>query len=344
MTTTQPRHAVAEVQTRRGSLFSTELVRLRARRFIQVLVGLALIGFVVLSVVAFTQFSEPTPEVLADAQARLEQDIAISEQFREQCLADESIPEDQREFACGPPLEEQGFVVENYIDKQPFTLTRDLPDGSLGVAVVTAMLGFVIGATYVGAEWSTRSIVALLFWETRRLKVIGVKTGVAALAGIALGLLGQLLWFGVSHVLVRTRGTTTAVPDGFWADFSGQAGRGVLLAVVGTLFGFGLANLVRNTGAALGVGFAYFAIIESALRGFVTSSQPFLVSESAGALVANGGLSIFVEGPTVDQGTGSFIEFTELIVSNVRGGLTLTAYLLVLLAAGTWLFRRRDLH
>ncbi|MGI8692413.1 MAG: hypothetical protein ACR2JK_05865 [Geodermatophilaceae bacterium] len=342
--TAPPRHAVAEPETRNGSLFRTEIARLRARRFIQLLVGLALIGFVVLSIVAFTQFSEPTPDVLADAQARLEQDIALSEQFREQCLADESIPEDEREFACGPPLDEQGFVVENYIDKRPFTLTDDLPAGSLGVAAATAMLGFVIGATYVGAEWSTRSIVALLFWETRRLKVIGVKTGVAVLAGAALGVVGQLLWLGASHVLVRTRGSTTAVPDGFWSDFSGQAGRGVLLAVVGTLFGFGLANLVRNTGAALGVGFAYFAIVESALRGFVPKSQPFLVSESAGALVEDGGLSLFVEGPTVDQGTGSFTEFTEMIVSNVRGGLTLAAYLLVLLAAGTWLFRRRDLH
>lgn len=206
------------------------------------------------------------------------------------------------------------------------------------------MLGFVIGATFVGAEWSTRSIVALLFWEPRRLRVVGVKTGAAALAGAALGLLGQLLWLAVAQVLARTRGTSTDVPAGFWADVAGQAGRGLLLAVIGTLLGFGLANLVRNTGAALGVGFVYFAVAESALRPLIPRSPPYLITESALALVENGGTSLFVAGPTVDEATGSFTDFTEIVVSNLRGGLTLTAYLVVLLAVGTWLFRRRDLH
>ncbi len=62
------------------------------------------------------------------------------------------------------------------------------------------------------------------------------------------------------------------------------------------------------------------------------------------ALILQGGLTIFVAGPRVDESTGSFTEFTEIVVSNVRGGLTLSAYLLVLLALGTWLFHRRDLH
>lgn len=339
-----PREAGPEPATLRGSLLRTELARLAARRFIQVLVGLAVLGFLVLSVVASTQYSEPTPAILADAQARMEQDLVLAEQYRQECLADEAIPESDREFVCGPPLDEQGFGVENYIFKQPFTLTGDLPAGALAVAAATAMLGFVIGATYVGAEWSTRSIVALLFWETRRLRVIGVKTGVAALAGAVLGLLGQLAWFGVAQLLARTRGTTTDVPAGFWGDFLGQAGRSVLLVVIATLLGFGLANLIRNTGAALGIGFAYFAVVETALRALVPSTQPFLLTDSSVALILQGGLTIFVAGPRVDESTGSFTEFTEIVVSNVRGGLTLSAYLLVLLALGTWLFHRRDLH
>lgn len=118
----------------------------------------------------------------------------------------------------------------------------------------------------------------------------------------------------------------------------------MLLVVIATLLGFGLANLLRNTGAALGVGFAYFAVIETALRALLPGVQPFLLSESALALIQQGGLTIFVEGPTVDAATGSFVEFSELVLSNLRGGLTLAAYLLVLLAVGTWLFRRRDLH
>lgn len=327
----------------RGSLLRTELSRLTARRFIRILVTLALLGFVVLSVVLFTQFSRPTPDLLAAAETRRAEDVALSEQFRQQCLNDDLIPADEREFACGPPLDAESFPLAQYLDREPFVLAEALPGGALGVAAATAMLGFVIGATYIGAEWSTRSIVALLFWETRRLKVIGVKTGVAALGGAALGVLGQLAWLGVSLPIARTRGTTE-VAAGFWGDYAGQAGRSVLLVVVVTLLGFGLANLIRNTGAALGIGFAYFAIVETALRNLFPRTQPFLLTDNSLALVQEGGLTVFIPGRTLDAATGGFVEFTEIVVSNLRGGLTLSAYLLVLLGLGTWLFRRRDLH
>jgi len=340
--TARARHARVESRSR-GSLLRTELARLAARRFIQVLVGLAVLGFVVLSVVTYTQYARPSPELLAQAESRRAADIELSEQFRQECLADDAIAEEDKELFCGPPLDADDIPIDQYVDKSPFTLTDDLPDGGLAVAAASAMLGFVIGATYVGAEWSTRSIVALLFWEPRRLKVIGVKTGVGALAGAVLGLVGQLAWFGVAQVLARTRGTTD-VPEGFWADILGQGGRSVLLVVIATLLGFGLANLTRNTGAALGIGFAYFAVVETALGTLVASTQPFLFTASAVALIQQGGVTFFRPGPTVDDETGSFTEFSEIVVSNLRGGLTLSAYLLVLLALGTWLFRRRDLH
>ena len=338
-----PQPPRVEPTARRGRLVRTELARLTARRFIQVLIGLAVLGFLVISVVALTQYSRPSPEILAEAERRQAADIALSEQFRQECLEDDSLPEGDPEFFCGPPADAGNFPIEQYVGKQPFALATDLPNGALAIAAATAMLGFVIGATYIGAEWSTRSIVALLFWETRRLRVIGVKTGVTALAGGVLGLVGQLAWLGVAQLLARTRGTTD-VPNGFWEDFLGQGGRAVLLVVITTLLGFGLANLIRNTGAALGIGFAYFAVAETALRTLLPSTQPFLLSNSSVALILQGGLRIFVPGPTVDDETGSFTEFSEIVVSNLRGGLTLSAYLLLLLALGTWLFRRRDLH
>jgi hypothetical protein len=70
--------------------------------------------------------------------------------------------------------------------------------------------------------------------------------------------------------------------------------------------------------------------------------QPFLVTDSSAALLLDGGLTVFIYEPTVDE--SGIQEFTELVVSNLRGGLTLAAYTVVLLAVGSWLFRRRDLH
>lgn len=332
-----PRH-----EATRGSLLRVEIARLTARRFIQVVAGLAVLGFLVLAVVSFTQFSQPTPVILADAEARRDSDIELNEQFRQDCLTDEEIPEADREFACGEPLGPENFPLDAYIDTPPFQLANDLPAGALAVAAATAMIGFVVGATYVGAEWSTRSMVALLLWEPRRLTVIGVKTLVAGVAGALLAVVGQLAWLGLARLLAATRGTSADLPPDFWSDVAGQSGRSVLLGLLAALMGFGLANLIRNTGAALGVGFAYFAVVESAVRGFRPSLQPYLVTDSSAALLLDGGLSVFIYGPTVDE-TG-FQEFIEVIVSNLRGGATLAAYTVVLLAVGSWLFRRRDLH
>lgn len=327
----------------RGSLLRVELSRISARLFVRIALGLGVLGFLALTVVAFTQFSRPTPELLADAEARLAADVALSEGFRQECLADESIPEGDAEFFCGPPVDAESFPLDQYLDKAPFELANNLLPGGVAAAVATAALAFVIGATYVGAEWSSRSIVTLLSWEPRRLRVIGVKTAVVVLVTTGMAVVTQLTWVGVAQLLARTRGTTE-VPDGFWGDVYTQGVRSVLFVVLVGLLGFGLANVIRNTGAALGIGFVYFAVVETAVRIVRPAAQPFLVSDSAAGLILDGGHRIFIPGPTVDTATGSFLDFEELVISNLRGGLTLSAYCLVLLAVGTWLFRRRDLH
>lgn len=336
---TSPRHRTTE----RGSLLRVEIARLGARRFVQLVVGLSLIGFVVFGVVAFTQFSRPTPEILAEARVAQQAELKLSEQYRQDCLNDPAIGDQDPELFCGTELTAEELPLEYFIAKRPFTRSEDFPAGSLAIAAATAMIGFVVGATYIGAEWSTRSIVALLFWETRRLRVIAVKTAVIAAAGALFALVGQLAWLGLGGLLAKVRGRPETLPE-FWSDAIGQAGRSVLLVVLATLVGFALANLIRNTGAALGVAFAYFAVVETALRTLLPSSQPFLLTDSSVALLLPGGLRIYLPGVTVQEGTGSITDYQELVVSNVRGGLTLAAYTLVLLVVGSWLFRRRDLH
>ena len=63
----------------------------------------------------------------------------------------------------------------------------------------------------------------------------------------------------------------------------------MLLTVLAGLLAFGLTNLVRNTGAALGIGFVYLVIAESAVRALRPRWQPWLLSDNAVALVQDGG-------------------------------------------------------
>ena len=55
----------------------------------------------------------------------------------------------------------------------------------------------------------------------------------------------------------------------------------MLLTVLAALLGFGLTNLTRNTGAALGIGFVYFAILETAIRILRPVWEPWLLSNNA---------------------------------------------------------------
>ena len=104
---------------------------------------------------------------------------------------------------------------------------------------MAALIAFVAGATWIGAEWSTRSRAALLFWEPRRLRVVATKTGVL-LAGVAvLGALAQAAWLGMAALLDAVAGDGAALPPGFWDGMLAMQGRAVLLTVLTGLGGFG---------------------------------------------------------------------------------------------------------
>ena len=316
---------------------------MRSRRFIAVLVLLAAAGFAVLLVLASTQFATPSAAGLAEAQAELERAVAENSVFHEQCLESEVPDGATPEAFCGPPPSAESFGgVEAFIDKRPFVLGEDGLSGATAVAAATAAVAFLVGATWIGAEWSSRSIVALLFWEPRRVRVMGAKLAVLAATTALLAVAAQAVWAVAARVLAATRGGTAA-PPGFWGDLAGSAGRAVLLAVLVGMLGFAFANLVRNTAAALGVGFVYFAIVENVVRGVRPAWQEWLLSTNAAALVQDGGTSFYVyEGFTDDTGVFTFAD-REVLVSNLHGGLVLAAVTAVAVGLGVLLFSRRDL-
>lgn len=336
----------AEVRTRRPSLLAAELHRMTARRFVRLLVVLGTLGYLVALVIATTQFSKPTQAILDDARAKQAQVLADSEAGRQQCLTNPPSPlppgVSSAEELCGPPLTAESIPLDQFLGKSPFDLATDYTTGAVGVAAGTAAVMFLIGATYVGAEWSTKTMTALLFWEPRRLKVVSTKAAVVAVTAAVLAVLAQLVWGGAARFLAATRGSTD-VPDGWLGDVLGVQARGVLLVVLVALLGFGLANLIRNTGAALGVAFVWFAVLENLVRAVRPAWQQWLISDNVGALVSPGGLRYGYPGTSVDA-NGNVKDFVEVHLSNLHGGLVLGAVTAAVLVVGTVLFRRRDLQ
>jgi ABC-type transport system involved in multi-copper enzyme maturation permease subunit len=337
----------ATTSPRRPSLARAEVHRFAARRLVRLLLALSALLFVGGVVLATLEFAQTSPQLVAEATERRQAALDEQERFRQECLA-APVPPDlpagtTPEQICGTPgTIEQFGSVEDFLDKRPFTLDGAGRGGLLAVATATAGLAFLLGATYVGAEWSTRSMVALLFWEPRRRKVMATKLLVLAGASAALGVLTQAAWLLVGrYLLAATRGTT-AVPDGTWGELIAGAGRGVLLVVLLGLLGFGIANLLRNTAASFGAAFVWFVIAENVLRGLLPASQPYLLTESAVALLTEGGSRVYVNDATVD-GQGMFSGGREIVISNLHGGLMLAAVVAAVLALGVLLFVRRDL-
>ena len=148
---------------RAGSLLRAEVHRFTARRFIHVLLGLAVLGWLAAVVVGLLNFGAPTESDFADARARMEQAIADEQVFRETCLEDAERAGEDPELFCGPPLDTSDWRVEDWVDTAPFDLAASAEAGATAFGAASAVLAFLIGATWIGAEWSSRSIVALLF-------------------------------------------------------------------------------------------------------------------------------------------------------------------------------------
>ena len=327
----------------RGSLLRAEALRIRSRRMVRVLLVLAAVGLLAGIVIASTQYATPTAAGLADARVRAQQILAESDRGRQQCLNTVGTPNGPpSKEVCGPPLTLQDIGgAEAFIDKRPFRLGEQGRGGALGVAVAAAGLAFLLGATYVGAEWSSRSMVALLFCEPRRRKVMATKLSVLVALTTLVGTVAEAVWLTAAQVLATTRGTG-ATAHGLWGELIGSAGRGVLLVVLIGLLGFGVANLLRNTAAAFGVGFVYFAVVENVLRVLRPRWQEWLITDNAVALLQHGGLRLFVSDTVVDA-RGGFQTTRQLHLTNVHGGLVIATVTAVVVLTGVVLFTRRDL-
>lgn len=321
----------------KGSLLRAELHRFRARRFLQVVLGLALLAWLAAAVIGFSFFGVPMEADRAAAQQQREQFVAEENDYREDCL-DEMPAGASAEEWCGPEIRAADYPVEDFLETVPFRFASDGDIGAMAFAFGAAVLAFVAGATWIGAEWSSRSLVALLFWVPRRLRVMGTKIAVLVLAAALFGLLAQVCWLALAGLLQAVAGEGAGVTGRFWNELLGIQARGVLLVVLAALGGFGLANLVRNTGAALGIGFVYFAIVEPAVGIFAPSSQPWLLSNNVIALLVPGGHTVYM------FDFSDYEEPTEYLIENLQAGLVLGIAVAAVAAIGVALFTRRDLH
>ena len=201
-----------------------------------------------------------------------------------------------------------------------------MPDVPLGTAFPLVVIGWLLGASFIGAEWHAGTVTTLLTWEPRRVRVVLAKAIVGIVAVFALTLALQAVLTAFLALAASLNGSTTGA-EGWLTETGAVAVRVSLLAALAGAIGFAFAAVGRNTAAALGVGFAYVVVVENLVRGLRPEWSRWLFGENAG---------LFLLGPSND--------FPYLERSQLGAGIYLTLLSAILVGAATLVFRTRDVN
>jgi ABC-type transport system involved in multi-copper enzyme maturation permease subunit len=335
------------------SLYKAESRRLIKRRFVRYL---ALAGLLVLAAVVVGTFftnEKVGPAQIAAAEQQAERDyqqaITDAQQARVRCAAAKAsgapntgeFPDDCSQIS--DPSRESYRAEWNL----PATFNfRESFGGTLtAFAAVMALVAFVAGASFVGAEWSSGGMMNLLLWRPQRVKVLATKL-VAFLVGLTvLSVVTGALWTVAFWVIGSLRGTTEKMTPGAWQSFGLTGLRAFALIVAAGVIGFGLASLGRHTAMALGVAIGFGVVVQFGLGIVLDMAQ---VKFFEAYLLPVWGMAWMQKSITLeDYNACNFSAFGECKPDTMTidwqttgtGGLVVV---LLILVAAMWTIRNRD--
>ncbi|MDQ3914396.1 MAG: hypothetical protein M3323_03555 [Actinomycetota bacterium] len=187
------------------------------------------------------------------------------------------------------------------------------------------LVGWLTGASAIGAEWQHRTVTALLTWEPRRGRVLAAK--VVATGVFVVLLVGLLMAFFTVAMLpaALANGTFAGVDGGWWGEYLAAAGRVAFVAAAAAAVGFSLSTIGKNTAAGFGGGFAYLLIGEPLLRSWKPAWSDWLIGPNMGRVVFGAG------------------DFGLAEHSTAAASVVLLAWVGAGLLLATWFFERREM-
>ena len=301
------------------NLLVGEVQRLLARRMLRWLALLAVASIAVAGVLTFLN-TEAVDDAEMEARRRaVRAQVEACIESRQDVVAppgaDGRPPtlEDRCSFAAGPSLQDPRFRL------------RQLTGVFQGTTAPLVVVGWLIGASSIGADWQARTVTTLLTWEPRRRRVLVAKVVAAVVVACGFALVAQAVLAGALAPSAALHGTTAGTGGTWLRTLAGVLARGTALVAVATAIGFAVASIGRNTAAALGIGFAYFVILENAVGGFLADFRRWLLLGNA---------IVWVSGENGGGDVGGR--------SVVAAGLFLAAVAVGLVLAAAVLFQRRD--
>ncbi|SCL52566.1 ABC-type transport system involved in multi-copper enzyme maturation, permease component [Micromonospora citrea] len=334
------------------NLVRAELERLGARRFVQLMLVLLVLAFGVTAATTLAGSHRPTAEEVLDAEQQAAAARQQLERTHQLCLdrqrgvlrpgeAQVYLPDD-----CGevdPARMERAPVAADYLTGV-FTFASEAEPLLYFLIAFLVLFGFLVGASYIGADLNSGGVVNLLLWRPRRLTVLGAKLGTLLGATALLSLVASAAYLGAFWLIAQVAGRPGRLDGEFWQSLGAVWGRGVLLALLFTAAGFAVATLGRHTSAALGAVAGYLVVWELGARLVmeildVVKVERYMLSSYVAAWL-NGGVDFWDDAcaPTATVSCSAFYTVTWqpalVVLLGLTGALTAAAFAV---------FRRRDL-
>ncbi|GAA3727423.1 hypothetical protein GCM10022225_05950 [Plantactinospora mayteni] len=261
------------------NLVRAEIGRLTARRFVQLMLVLLVTAFGITVATTLAGSHQPTDFEIRVAEARAEHQRADAMRWYADCLGTD------RTGTPTPDGRYQGDCADldpNRIDGSDFltgvfVFDRQIPALTYFLIAFLCLFGFLVGASYIGADLTSGGMTNLLLWRPQRMVVLGTKLGTLLVGVLGLSVVASAGYLGAFRLIAEVRGLPGSPDSEFWTDLAGTVSRGLLLVLMVTALGFATATLGRHTSAALGVAAAYGVVWEVGGRivmGIVDVARP----------------------------------------------------------------------
>ncbi len=333
------------------SLYTAETRRLTKRRFTRFFVLGTLLVLAAIVAGMFFSNHKASPERLATAQAQADREYqsAVQQSAKEaaDCQAAQGTPAAQNYPPCDQiyqPTREE-FRAEWYLPPT-FDFREQFGFLVTALAALLAVMAFVIGATFVGAEWSSGGMMNLLLWRPRRLAVLGTKLAVLLVGLTVFTVVVTAVWTGLFALIAHLRGTLAGMTSGAWQSVLLMELRALVLVVAAGAVGFGLASLGRHTAMALGAAIGAIIVFQFGLGTVLTLAkvrfvEAYLVPVWIEAWLAKS--SVATDWNSCDYSSTQGCEPATLTITWQMAGGVLAAVTVLVVGAAMLSMRNRDI-
>jgi hypothetical protein len=325
------------------SLYTAETRRLTKRRFTRFFVLGTVLVLAAIVVGMFVSNHQPTPDRLAAAQAEATQqyDFAVRQAARDKadCEASQGTGCDELYQPSPADFQAQWYLPPTFDFREQFGFLV------VALAALLAVMAFVIGSTYVGAEWSSGGMMNLLLWRPRRLQVLGTKLAALLISLTAFTVAVSAAWTGLFVLVAQSRGTMARMTSGAWQSILLMELRGLVLVLAAGALGFGLASLGRHTAMALGAAIGAIIVFQFGLGvvlqlAEVRFVEAFLLPTWTEAWLLKS--SVVTDWNSCEFSSSSGCEPATLTITWPAAGGVLAAVLVLVVGAAMWTMRSRD--